>query len=397
MFTRLTPSRLLPFFGLAAAIAAGVLASARVANAQANLVVLHGFVGEPDDGAAPYGGLTEGLDGTLYGTTFFGGANNRGTIFRMDSDGSNFAILHSFASFPGDGATPYGSLLQASDGMLYGTTGLGGVNEYGTVFQIAPDGRGFAILHTFSFADGASPHAGLIQAPDGTLYGTTDFGGIFNYGAIFRIAPGSGFAVVHSFNRTDGWRPDCNLIQGPDGTLYGTTYAGGENGSGTVFQMAPDGSGFTLLHSFAVDGSDGANPGAGLLQAADGTLYGTTSFGGANQVGTTFQIAPDGSFAVLHSFSGTTDGATPSASLTQVPDGTLYGTTNGGGSNALGTIFQIAPDGSGFAVVHSFSTQEGDHPYAGLIQGPDGTLYGTTTMDSERGTVFQLTLSPPRR
>jgi uncharacterized repeat protein (TIGR03803 family) len=164
-----------------------------------------------------------------------------------------------------------------------------------------------------------------------------------------------GFAILHSFTGypTDGAGPRAGLIQGPDGTLYGTTSGGGVNTNfGMVFQIAPDGSGFTNLHDFFGYPTDGANPYAGLIQGPDGTLYGTTSGGGANDFGTVFQIFPDRSDIILHNFSGyPTDGANPYAGLIQGPDGTLYGTTSGGGVNTnFGTIFQMAADGSGFTI-----------------------------------------------
>jgi uncharacterized repeat protein (TIGR03803 family) len=408
MIAGLNASRLFPPLGLAAAITTGVLASASVANAQPGFAILHSFTGSPTDGALPYAGLIQGPDGTLYGTTFSGGDfNSPGTVFQMAPDGSGFTILHSFAGSPNDGAGPYAGLIQGPDGTLYGTTygGGGGANSVGTVFKMAPDGSGFTILRKFTVSpnDGAEPYASLIQGPDGTLYGTTLYGGTNDAGTVFQMAPdGSGFTVLHSFTGpTDGAAPYAGLIQGPDGTLYGTTYDGGANGGGTVFQMAPDGSGFTVLHSFTGP-TDGARPYAGLIQGPDRTLYGTTFYGGTYGAGTIFQMAPDGSgFTVLYSFTGVTDGAGPYAGLIQGPDGTLYGTTYyGGGANNGGTVFQMAPDGSGFTVLHSFAgyTTDGAGPYAGLIQGTDGKLYGTTLSGgnslSARGVVFQLTLSP---
>jgi uncharacterized repeat protein (TIGR03803 family) len=319
----------------------------------------------------------------------------------MAPDGSGFTLLHSFIVT--DGAHPYAGLIQGPDGTLYGTTYQGGSRGLGTIFRMAPDGSGFTLLHSFTggVTDGAHPYAGLIQDPDGTLYGTTYNGGSGDLGTIFRMAPdGSGFTLLHSFTggATDGLYPFAGLIQGPDGTLYGTTYnGGGPFNAGTIFQIAPDGSVFTLLYSFTGGSTDGAGPYAGLIQGPDGTLYGTTFAGGASNAGTIFQIAPDGSgFTLLHGFTGgATDGLYPFAGLIQGPDGTLYGTTFYGGSSNRGTIFQIAPDGSGFTLLHSFTLTDGAQPRAGLIQSPDGTLYGTTSAGPPfyPGVVFQLTFS----
>jgi uncharacterized repeat protein (TIGR03803 family) len=408
MFTRLNPSRMLPFLGLAACTVA-VLASAGIAHAQPGYAIVYNFCQTPGcetDGSQPVAGLIQASDGTLYGTTRFGGASHRGAIFQVAPDGSGFALLHSFTGGADDGERPVAGLIQDPDGTLYGTSELGGSSSAGTVFRMAPDGSGFAVLHSFTGGaeDGQFPVASLIQGPDGTLYGTTQIGGVGpcavggGCGTVFQIAPdGSGYAVLHFFtgSTTDGSQPLAGLIQGPDGTLYGTTVVGGIRDAGTIFQMAPDGSGFALLHSFTIGEADGDQPAGGLIQGPDGALYGTTAAGGSSNTGTVFQIAPDGSgYGVLLSFTGFPGPVYPQAGLVQGPDGTLYGTSANGGSSASGTIFQLAPDGSGLAVLHSFIVDgmDGRSPFAGLIQGPDGTLYGTTFGGGAygNGAVFQL-------
>src|SRR5262249_30918110 len=197
---------------------------------------------------------------------------------------------------PTDGANSRVGLIQGPDGTLYGTTYRGGATgcaevTCGTVFQIAPDGSGFTLLHKFigaTMMDGANPLAGLIQSPDGTLYGTTQFGGS-TIGTVFKIAPdGSGLTILHSFTNapTDGRNPAAGLIQGPDGTLYGTTVSGGTNSAGTIFRLAPDGSGFTLLHSFTGGPTDGATPPSPEERRVGGELYGTSAHGGGRETRT---------------------------------------------------------------------------------------------------------------
>jgi len=193
------------------------------------------------------------------------------------------------------------------------------------------------------------------------------------------------------------------VVQATDGNFYGTAESGGANGAGTVFKITPSGT-FTLLHTFCSKSGckDGGIPYAGLVQATDGNLYGTTIAGGANCVsdggcGTVFKIAPSGTLTTLHRFDGT-DGASPYARLVQATDGNLYGTTDFGGANCVsdggcGTVLKITPKGK-LTTLHSFDGKDGDDPYAGLVQYTDGNLYGTTATGGSygRGTVFSLSV-----
>ncbi len=357
---------------------------------QAGLSILHSFTPYAN-GANPRAALIRGADGALYGTTVDGGSYSRGTVFRLAADGSSFSLLHNFNG--NDGSNPQASLLQGADGALYGTTNRGGSNDVGTVFRLAADGS-LSLLHSFDFSDGAFPTAGLIKGTDGALYGTTTDGGSNLRGSVFRLAAdGSIFSLLHSFTGSDGANPFAGLLQGADGALYGTTVYGGSNGYGSVFRLAADGSGYSLLHSFT--GSDGYAPYAGLLQGADGALYGTTVYGGSNNSGTVFRLAADGSnFSLLHSFTGS-DGYYPYAGLLQGVDGALYGTTVDDGGRGIGTIYRLTSDGSSFTQVHNFSidSNNGAFPYASLLQGADGALYGTTTQGNYPaigGIVFRL-------
>jgi uncharacterized repeat protein (TIGR03803 family) len=288
-----------------------------------------------------------------------------------------FTTLHSFAGGPADGAVPYAGLVQATNGYLYGTTvggganGSGGVNGGGTIFKITPSGT----LTTFySFCaqsgctDGAYPQAGIIQTTNGNLYGTTAGGGATDEGTAFKIAANGTLTTLYSFCSqggtlcTDGAYPIGGLVQGADGNLYGTTPVGGRNGGcyidggngcGTVFKITPAGT-LTTLYSFCSQSAcaDGGNPGTGLVQATNGELYGTTYVGGAYGSGTVFKITQSGTLKTLHSFCA-------------------HNTQNG--------------------------CTDGHDPVA-LVQASDGNFYGTTTYggasdtcNSGCGTVFKMT------
>jgi uncharacterized repeat protein (TIGR03803 family) len=313
-------------------------------------------------------------------------------------------VLHSFAGGSSDGSNPYADLIELRDGNFYGTTVGGGANGIGTVFRITAAGVETVLYSFAGGSDGSSPQAGLIDGSDGNFYGTTELGGLHNLGTgqnrgtVFRITPAGMETVLYSFAGSDGSHPYAGLMQGSDGNLYGTTSIGGANGLGTVFQITrPPASVETVLHSFA-GGSDGSSPQAGLIQGDDGIFYGTTFAGGAHNLGTVFRITPAGRETVLHSFTGS-DGAHPYAGLIQGSDGNLYGTTSIGGANGLGTVFQITPAGVE-TVLHSFAGgSDGSEPYAGLIEGSDGNFYGTTELGGlhnlgtgqNRGTVFRIT------
>jgi len=248
------------------------------------------------DGDAPAAELIEGGDGALYGTATHGGVDNGGTVFKLFPDGSDFTVLHSFVLGGGTGGDhPFAALLQASDGALYGTTLYGGAGAGGTVFKLPPVGSSFTVLHSFtagSATDGANPFAKLIEGSDGNLYGITSLGGASDAGTVFKLAPdGSGFAIVYSFTGgDDGYGPYGGLAQASDGALYGTTTILGANGGGTIFQVFPDGTGFTVLHSFAGGDSDGSIPYGRLIQASDGNFFGTTTVGGNANHGTLFRL-----------------------------------------------------------------------------------------------------------
>ncbi len=342
---------------------------------------------EAANGRSPRGSLIS--DGTfLYGMTRGGGTNNLGTIFKIMPDGTGYAKLLDFAGVA-NGSTPYGSLI--SDGtFLYGMTVGGGTNGLGTIFKIMPDGTGYAMLLDFAgAANGRFPNGSLIS--DGTfLYGMTGYYDINDKGTIFKIMPdGTGYTKLLDFTgATNGSGPYGSLIS--VGTfLYGMTSWGGTNDLGTIFKIMPDGTGYAKLLEFAGT-ADGDSPFGSLI--SDGTfLYGMTSGGGTNGLGALFKIKPDGTgYARLLDFAGAANGSSPGGSL--ISDGTfLYGMTVDGGTNDMGTIFKIMPDGTGYAKLLDFDGANGSSPQGSLIS--VGTfLYGMTSYGgtNDQGTIFKI-------
>lgn len=351
------------------------------------------------NGANPYVGLTQGPDGSLYGTTIDGGAYGAGNVFKIEP-GGRLVSLYSFCAQNNcpDGQYPDTVLALGVNGSFYGTTQSGGTNGgYGTVFKITPDGV-LTTLHSFDATDGAAPYGSLVLAINGEFYGTTNVGGAFGGGNVFKITPGGTLTTLYTFcsqdGCADGQYPVGPLIQGSDGNIYGTTHAGGDNsctdGCGTVFKITLSGK-LSTLHSF--DAADGDYPYGGVVEGPSGTFYGTTGGGGANDAGTVFGMTAGGKLVTVHSFD-VTDGATPYA-LMLGSDGNFYGTTSAGGNNSNGenhgTIFEITPTGS-FSNLHSFDGVDGALVYSGLVQGTNGLFYGTTYFGGrdDDGVVFSL-------
>jgi uncharacterized repeat protein (TIGR03803 family) len=337
----------------------------------------------------PTGGLVRGPDGSLYGTTDVGGRWRQGSIFalRPNRTGYRFSTLHHFEV--GESARqPFGDLVLAADGYLYGTSFAGGRDGCGSIFRIRTDGNGFSIVHSFSGGDGAAPYAGLTLGGDGHLYGTTYGNGVCGdlHGSVFRVSTdGSTFATVHTFDGADGALPRGGVVES-DGVLYGTTSGGGPLLAGSIFSVQTNGDAFTTLRSFAPEG-DGASP-WGLLLEGD-TLYGTAITGGALGRGTVFAMSRTGTdFEVLHAFAGT-DGAAPARLL--LHEGVLYGTTFAGGPADRGLVYRISTSGSGFETLHLFGEKDGAVPNPALVLN-DGILYGTTWAGGREGiaTAFKL-------
>ena len=283
-----------------------------------------------------------------------------------------------------------------------------GVLAMSGVAPCAHGGITLTTLISFGISNGSKPSAGLLQGPDGAYYGTTQAGGTSGLGTVFKITSTGAFSNLFSFTGTSGAylgaNPVDSLIWGPDGLLYGTTSAGGASDNGTVFKMTTNGV-FTSLVSFT--GTNGAYPGAyptaSLVWGTNGNLYGTTQYGGTNDYGSVFELATNCAFTSLISFNGTNGaplGAQPFGGLLLGKDGLFYGTTQSGGANDLlngdgmgdGTVFRMAHAGALRTLV-SFNAANGAKPQAGLAQGADGNFYGTTFYGGSQGfgTIFKMT------
>ncbi len=357
---------------------------------------LHDFTGISDDGSYPNAALVLGPGGRLYGATSRGGTNGFGTVFRIDTGGTGFLSLRSFAGLP-DGAYPtLAGLIVDSSGVLYGATWEGGGRQnMGTLFSLQADGSGFETFYAFHYTEGISPVSSLLADGSQNLYGTTEQGGLDNLGTVFELRrDGSGFSTLHDFSEPngDGAFPDAPVIFDGDGNLFGTTSTTYGSGPGAVFRLLP-GAGYSLLHTFG-SSPDGGRPLAALALVSPSTLVGTASNGGQFAEGTIFALKTDGtSFQVLHDFA-VSDGVAPSASVVSNIQQQLFGTTAGGGASGQGTIYTIGTTGTGFSVLHSFvgGSNDGAQPLSAVVIDAFGFLYGTTSAGgpANRGVVFRM-------
>ncbi len=387
--------------------------------------------------------LVQGNDGNFYGTTYEGGKNyilvtepptyGYGTVFKMTPAGA-FTSLYSFGSVNnpsgapgGDGRGPVGNLTKGADGNLYGTTIYGGYvpdADNGTIFQITTNGA-LTTLYSFgslgiyitnnlyTWPDGRFPSAGVVQDSAGNFYGTTTTSGSGQQGTIYQLTSGGTLNVLYEFPyytntafNVDGGMPGSELTKGPDGNFYGTTYEGGTNGSGIIFRITTNGT-FAALYSFSANAAGTYAP---LLLGKDGKFYGTAQAIG-NDNGIIFRFTTNGVFTVLYTFVSM---GTPSG-LIQGSDGNFYGTTPQGGPseyyypNGCGTIFQMTTNGT-LTTLYSFSGPDGVEPQGALVQGTDGSFYGTTSYGGPNsdsglpanpppanpgyGTIFRIIIQP---
>ena len=383
-----------------------VLAGFAAGSAQAQTFTTLANLAGSTDGANPLYGYPIAISGANgYGVTSGGGTYDQGTVIQGTASG-NLTTLYNFCSQVNctDGAEPFSGLV-ISGGNGYGTTYWGGLFGQGTIFEITPAGQ-LTTLHSFAGGptEGAFPIAGLVQVR-GNFYGTTQLGGASGLGTIFEMTPGGRLTNLYSFcsqpGCADGELPYAGLIQGANGNLYGTTLAGGTSGAGTVFEITPAGQLTTLYKFCSQPGcTDGAAPFAGLVQA-NGNFYGTTEAGGTSGYGTVYEITPAGRLTTLYNFcslSGCADGFRPYAGLLLASDGNLYGTTTGetglNGVFSFGTVFGMTLAGQ-LTTLHTFVKSDGAFPFGGLVEGSsNGILYGATNYGGSEynGTIFSLPL-----
>ena len=371
---------------------AGLLPSALALRADTNVSVADAFnfPANSHPSAPLVLGTNQLFYGTLPGTGTNFGTTNYGSIFSLSTAGA-FLTLTNFNRT--NGATPYAPLLALAATNFYGTTSTGGKSNQGTIFRFISSTGVLTNLFSFSSTNGSAPYAGLTRGLDGRLYGTTSTGGTNGgYGTVFSISTSGVFSNLVSFNLTNGANPFAGLVLASNGNFYGTTRFGGANGLGTIFVMGPDGS-LTNLVSF--DGNNGALPG-GLSLARDTNFYGTTLAGGTS-AGMVFKLSTNNILTVLGEFDGI-NGAYPNATLMQANNGTIYGTTQYGGDFGQGTIFTVKSGANvsltnfNVTVVQSFDGSFGTGPQGSLVQGADGNIYGTTLSGGKNhgGVMYQL-------
>ncbi len=385
-----------------AGVVAGLLGFNTV---QAELTYQAIYTGPPSDPlyVLPFSGLTEGSDRNFYGTSPELAPLTKGTLFRATASGG-LGILTTFSG--PNGSAPAGGLVSATDGNLYGVTAKGGASGFGTIYRVnmKPPIPGAQTIHSFNGADGTSPFGALVQAADGNLYGVTG-GSSSNPPTVFRAATNG--TVTTLTNLSTFARPNDGLAEGPDGWLYGTTEGNGVTSFiGSIYKVSTNGD-FQTLHSFTKT-SDGSNPHprAGLTAGNDSFLYGTIGISGpqylTNNYGSIFRMTTSGVMTTLFSFSRT-NGSDPGSRLILASDGSLYGTTTQGGLHGYGTIYRITTNGELTTLFDFAGTNGGGNSLNGgvdpsLLQVSDGNFYGTTVgfsaVGGSWGIVFRLIEQP---
>jgi uncharacterized repeat protein (TIGR03803 family) len=380
--------------------------------------VAYNFTGG-NDGGTPAAQLVFDGAGNIYGTTVVGGLFGCGTVFKLGFSGNqwNETVLYDF-DCNGTGKNPYGGVILDTSGNLYGVTvagGSGGIcsgDGCGVVYELAKSGDTWSEIVLYNFTggdDGFGPGSPLVFDKSGNLYGTAPDGGAYQAGVVFQLAPNNGQwtqTVIHAFTGGDDGAVGSlgPLLLGADGSLNGATELGGKYSAGIAFKITPSGNTWTFTTVYAFQGlPDAGFPYGGLVADPHGRLFGTSYFGGTNGLGSVFEISAGATImtlwkeSVLYSFQGTDDASFPTSSLVFDASGNLYGTSSTGGNPSCdcGTIFKLAPSSGGWteSVLHSFGGTDGHSPSYGVTPDGKGNYFGVTPAGGlyGQGVVYQIT------
>jgi uncharacterized repeat protein (TIGR03803 family) len=385
----------LAVYGLAAVLAGTAQASGHLPASQASsyTVVAAPTPAQGDHLTAP---LTRGPDGLMYTVASAGGAGGRGSVLRIENDGS-VTVVHAFAADGSEGKSPQQGLLLAADGWLYGSTFYGGGQTLGTLFKVSTDGQ-FAVVHTFKNDIGGGfghPTCPLVQDAEGNFYGSLN-----DYGtAVFKMTPDYKVSILRKLPFKQGHSTGVSsLVLAPDGLLYGATRYAYVNDGGAIFSIDPGSGRFRLLHTFAC-ATDGCVAGNSLAAGPDHAIYGTTISEGPANGGAAWRISDKGEFSVIHVFAGNDPlGFNPEGGFIRDEAGKLYGTNaSGGTAGGGGTVYSMTRKGVG-TLLHAFpyeQTSDGYRPNTATLA-PDGRVYGTTQFGgpyAPGGVVYRIELS----
>lgn len=390
-----TPSTVLSIAGLLFLLVSAMSSLGPQAASAQTFTILHSF--KVGDGYFPMAAVTFDKKGNLFGTTLGGSAG--ASLYEINPKGTE-RVLHFFTA--SEGSYPESTPLFDSAGNLYGTSSDGGSFNEGTIWTWTTSSR---LLDLWAFGQhgtvstgGVLPLGGLVRDRQGDLYGTAFYGGDTGCGTVYRISSSGAFAVLHAFDSApDGCWPVGPLLIGTDGKLYGGTNTGGAFSAGAIVKVDPNTGSESVVYSFPADGTEGTVANGGLVQDAEGNIYGTTYSGGVYQSGTIYRFSPtNGTLTTLYSFGSVeNDGALPVTGVTRDQAGNLYGTTYaGGGYMHYGVAYKLTASGA-YTILHSFLlSTDGGYPWAGVtLHG--GALYGTTTVGGDPvcncGVVFTIT------
>lgn len=349
-----------------------------------------------NDGGSPYHTqLCEASNGKLYGLTMSGGLHNKGVLFEYDPVADTYLKKIDFNG-SNNGNKPQGSLIEASNGKLYGLTYYGGSSDKGVLFEYDPATNTCTKKVSFDGTNGKEPNGSLVEADNGNLYGYTYLGGSNNKGVLFEYNVSTEeYTKKIDFGGDNGENPKGSLVQATDGKLYGSTSSGGANGSGVLFEYVPSTNTYTKKIDFE-SSTYGSSPTGGLAEGESGKLYGLTSSGGANGQGVIFEFNTSSSILTKKfDFDDTNSGRSAQGKLIKANDGKFYGVTARGGSNGEGVMFEYDPSTDTYTKKLDFETANGIKPYGSLMQATDGKLYGLTYFGGTNniGVLFQYDLS----